>query len=222
VPSVDGYWIKTSSKENHQLIVIRNQNITHFMLILATDSPPPDFPIPIKIGIDNIPTESSYLKFLERRPEQSIFTIELSEESGNIQVSRMISGLTMSIIFTDQVKGNRRISFSLLGFTAALNDLLIADDIGSLDPGWMLKNHKDRELFCYLASNVSIEAMHYRILGYTYSRTLHSIKNTGYPIIDNNLADIISQTYNIPRKQLPTEPKAEKYMIFRRCIKQHE
>jgi len=222
VPSVDGYWIKTSNNENHQIIVIRNQGQSHFMLVLATESLPPDSSIPIEISFDGSKPNESYLKLLEKRNDQSIFHIELNDKQKDYYISRMIAGLKMTFIFDKNVRGKNRISFSLKGFTASLNDLLIADDIGSLDQGWLLKNHKDHELFCYMMSNISIKAMQNRIKGYSYSRSLHDIEKSGHSIIDNNLANIIQQVYNIPKKQLPTEPKAEKYTIFRNCIKQKQ
>lgn len=222
VPSVDGYWIKASNKDNHQLIVIRKQNISYFMLILATDSPPPDNAIPVRIAIDKSQPEDAYLKLLEKRPDQSIFQIDFDNDQKDTYITRMIAGLKISFIFNGNVRSNTRITFSLKGFTAVLNDLLIADDIGSLDQGWLLKNHKDHELFCYIMSNISIEAMQLRIKGYNYSGSLHSIQKTGHSIIDNNLANIIQQVYNIPENQLPSEPKAEKYMIFRNCLKQRQ
>lgn len=220
VPSVDAYWIKTNSQDQHQLVVIRKDHVSWFMLILATDSPPPGEDIPVKIKFDRSPPETVHLKFMDNRPEQSIFRIELSEQQKEIYISRMITGLKMTISFDKKVKGNREISFSLKGFTVALNDLLIADDIGSLDPSWLHEKHKDHELFCYLTSAISVKVMQQRIEGYNFSDSLHSIKQTGYSMIDNNLSSIISQIYNIPQNNLPSEPKAEKYMIFRRCMKQ--
>jgi len=113
---------------------------------------------------------------------------------------------------------SKTVSFSLKGFTVALNDLLIANDIGSLDTMWLLRHNKDRELYCLMTTNISIEAMQYRLKGESYNNVLHLISKTGYSIIDHNLAEIIEQVYKIPKQELPYVPRAEKYLMFSNCM----
>ncbi len=224
VSSNGAYWIKTVNADQHELLVAYYEEAAQILLILKTDSPPPDKTLPVKIRIDRGPKESGWLTFLEKRPDQSIVRIELNDEQKHSYLSQMIAGLTMTIYFDFQVSGGKTISkkvpFSLKGFTVALNDLLIANEIGSLDPGWLLKHKKDRELYCLLTTNISIQAMQYRLKGESYKNVLHLIPQTGYSFIDHNFGELVEQVYNIPKKQLPYVPRAEKYLMFSHCMEQ--
>ncbi len=228
VSSKDAYWIKTVNAEQHELLVAYHDDTPQFLLILKTDSPPPDKVLPISIRIDRGPKQPGRLRFLEKRAEQSILRIEVNDDDKNGYLTQMIAGLTMAIDF-DFLSGQKSrmdkniaktVSFSLKGFTVALNDLLIANDIGSLDPAWLMKHDKDRELYCLITTNISIEAMQYRLKGENYNNVLHLINKTGYSIIDHNLGEIIEQVYSIPEKSLPYVPRAEKYLMFSNCMEQ--
>jgi len=221
VSSNDGFWIKTSNQNQHELLLAYQKDKPQFLLILKTAGPSPNKAIPIKIKIDKGPRENSELNLLEKRPEQSIFRIEVHENNQKTTISRMIAGLNLSIYFNSGINKNKSISFSLKGFTVAFNDLLIGNEIGSLDPAWLIKHRKDRELYCLMTTNISIQAMQYRIKGKKYADTLHLIPQTQYSLINDSLAEIISQVYNIPYKNLPYEPRAEKYLIFSRCMGQY-
>jgi len=218
--SLDGFWIKSTSKNQHELLLAYHNKQPQFLLILKTDSPSPDKAIPIKIQIDKGPRERSKLSLLEKRSEQSIFRIEINDEQKNNMIPRMIAGLNWKIYFNSEKNADHIISFSLKGFTAAFNDLLVADKIGSLDTNWLINHKKDRELYCLLTTNISIQAMQYRAEGRSYADTLHLIPQTHYSIVDNHLAEIITQVYDIPLTSLPCEPRAEKYLMFSRCIQQ--
>ncbi len=228
VSSKDAYWIKTVNAEQHELLVAYYDDTPQFLLILKTDSPPPNKVLPISIRIDRGPKQPGQLQFLEKRDERSIMRIEVNDDDKNGYLSQMIAGLTLAIDF-DFLSGKKSrvnknmaktISFSLKGFTVALNDLLIANDIGSLDPAWIMKHDKDRELYCLMTTNISIEAMQYRLKGESYNNVLHLIEKTGYSIIDHNLGEIIEQVYRIPEKNLPYVPRAEKYLMFSNCMEQ--
>jgi len=228
VSSKEAYWIKTVNAEQHELLVAYYDDTPQFLLILKTDSPPPNKVLPISIRIDRGPRQPGRLRFLEKRAEQIIFRIEVNDDDKNGYLSQMIAGLTMAIDFDFLSKQKSRekkniaktISFSLKGFTVALNDLLIANDAGSLDPAWLMKHDRDRELYCLMTTNISIEAMQYRLNGESYNNVLHLIEKTGYSIIDHNLGEIIEQVYKIPEKNLPYVPRAEKYLMFSNCVEQ--
>jgi len=228
VSSQDAYWIKTVNAEQHELLVAYHDDAPQFLLILKTDSPPPAKVLPISIRIDRGPKQPGRLRFLEKRDEQSILRIEVNDDDKNGYLSQMIAGLTMAIDFDFLSKQKystdkniaRTTSFSLKGFTVALNDLLIANDIGSLDPAWLLQHNKDRELYCLITTNISIEAMQYRLKDESYDNVLHLIQKTGYSIIDHNLGEIIEQVYKIPKNKLPYVPRAEKYLMFSNCMEQ--
>jgi len=219
VPSSDTYWLKTINQEKHELLIAYNDDAPHFLLIVTTDSPPPDKPIPIWLKIDRGQRQESQLYFLKQHTEQSIFRIEINKNLKNDYIARMIAGLKWSIFFDQNAPQNRAITFSLTGFTVAFNNLLIANDIGTLDPNQLKISKKNNELFCYITSNLTVEALGHRLKGDTLNETLRNTKKTGYSGIDMHLPDIINQVYNIPENKLTSAPGAEKYIIFKRCMK---
>ncbi len=228
VSSKDASWIKTANTtDQHELLVAYHEDSLQFLLILKTDRQAQGKSLPVSVSIDQGLKQKGRLYFLEKKPEQSILRMEVSEDEENTYLSQMISGLTMTIYFDFSPKDNaignitksKNITFSLKGFTVAFNDLLIANDIGSLDPEWLMQHNKDRELYCLITTNISIEAMQYRLDGKSYKRVLHLIKKTGFSIIDHNLAGLIEQVYKIPKKNLSYVPRAEKYLMFLNCMK---
>ncbi len=228
VSSKEGYWIKTVNAEKHELLVAYREDEPQFLLILKTDRPSPGKALPISIRIDSGPKQAARLRFLDKRDEQSIFRIEVNENDKNTYLSQMIAGLNMAIDFdflSKQSASRDRniadtVSFTLRGFTFALNDLLIANEIGSLNSEWLLRHNKDRELYCLLTTNINVEVLQYRLRGESFNNVLHLIEKTGYSIIDHNLSDIIEQVYRIPKESLPYVPRAEKYLIFTNCMAQ--
>lgn len=226
VSAKDAFWMKTVSAESHELLVAYHDDTPQFLLVLKTDSPAPNKPLPVSIQIDLGPKQAGKLLFLEKRPEQTILRLEVKEADKSSYLSRMIAGLSMTIYFDFASKQNagsnstlsKKVSFSLKGFTVALNDLLIANDAGSLSPLWLMRHNKDRELYCLMTTNVSIKAMQYRLDGEDYNDVLHLIPETGYSIIDHNLGEIIEQVYKIPRSNLPYVPRAEKYLMYSNCM----
>ncbi len=218
--SNDTFWIKTVNDNQHQLLLAYYDEKPQFLLILTTDSEPPDKPIPVSISIDGGAKQPAQLTFLEKHPEQSIFRIGIDKNLRAGYIVRMIAGLVWTIDMDIKAEKNTSIIFSLEGFTVALNDLLIGNKIGSFDHDWLMDHRKDRELYCLLTTEISIEAMQYRLDGKNFASALHLIKKTNYSIIDNNLADIISRVYDISMKDFPVVPRAEKYLMFSRCMEQ--
>ena len=222
VPSNDAYWLKTINSEKHELLIAYNNTTPHFLLIISTDSPPPEQSIPIWLKIDRGQKHESQLHFLKQNTEQSIFRIEINNNIKNDYIARMIAGLKWSIFFDREAAENRAISFSLIGFTVAFNNLLIANDIGSLDPVRLKADNKNDELFCYITSNITVQALQHRLNSNSYIETLHSISKNDHSSMAQHLPGIITQVYNIPDDQLPSEPGAEKYIIFKRCMKSQQ
>jgi len=219
VSSNDGFWIKTTNNEQHELLLAYKGNKPQLLLILNTDSPEPRKFIPVKIKIDRGTWLQNKLIPLEKRSEQIIFRLETGSSLKDELISRMIAGISWSVIFNFANNKNKTIVFSLHGFTVAFNDLLIANEIGSLEPAWLFKHRKDRELYCLLTTNISILAIEYRLKNTSYAKTLTLIPKTQYPIIDHNFGEIINQVYQLPYDDLPYVPRAEKYLMFSRCMK---
>lgn len=221
IPSEDAYWIKTTDQHKHGLLVAYQGDNAHFLLILQTDSSIPDKPIAIKYKIDKGQWKNSHLILLEKRADQSIFKIDIDDALQKQVISEMIAGLNWSIKLPSGSKSNKSMNFSLLGFTVVFNDLLIANKIGTLDPAKLIKQRKDHELYCLLTTEISIQAIQKRLKGKSYSDVLHTTALTHYSLIDDNIANIITQVYNIPYRNLSYEPRAEKYIMFNRCLSNH-
>jgi hypothetical protein len=217
VSSQDGFWIKTTNNNKHELLLAYKKNQPHFLLILTTDNSAPEKTIPIKIKIDKEGWVQSKLKLLEKRSGKIIFRIE-ADSKDNL-ISKMIAGINLFVNFSFENYKNKTIKFSLHGFTAAFNDLLIVNKIGSMKPAWLIKHRKDRELYCLLTTNISILAIEYRLQGKSYAKTLTLIPKSQHSIIDHNFGEIINQIYQLPYKNLPYVPRAEKYLMFSRCMK---
>ena len=216
IPSRDAYWIKTHNQQQHDLLVAYYQQQPQFLLILATNAPPPDKPIPVQIQIDNGPKESTQLTFLEQQKERSIFRLKVPKEDKGRYIDRMIAGVEFTIY--SKAKSFDAITFSLLGFTLNLNELMIANEIGQLDQQWLLKNNKTRELFCYLKSDITIQAIQQRHRGMTFSEAVQNISATGFQLIDHQTENIIEKVYKIQISQLTDKPEHFKYRDFKICM----
>jgi len=219
VSSDDGFWIKTTNDDQHALLVAYRDAKPQLLLILNTVSPEPDQSIPAKIKIDRGTWLQSSLIPLEKRSGQIIFRLETGSKLKDELISRLIAGINLSVHFNFDPHKNTTIVFSLHGFTVAFNDLLIANEIGSLDHAWLFKHRKDRELYCLLTTNISLRAMEYRLQNKSYAQTLTLIPKTQHSIIDQNFDEIIEQVYQLPYNDLPYVPRAEKYLMFSRCMK---
>ncbi|MFQ5643628.1 MAG: hypothetical protein ACE5FQ_08005, partial [Thiogranum sp.] len=162
----DGHWITTVTPEGHQFIVTHNQaEETTFLLVVQIGKQAPPLPLRVALAVDHGPASEAVLALLERRPDSRLFRIELSDAEKKIYITRMIAGLTLRIRFGEQASGKNDLTFSLTGFTAAFNDLLIADRVGRLDPAWLIERHRERELGCYYTANLFVAAMQERIRG---------------------------------------------------------
>ncbi|MCK4704455.1 MAG: hypothetical protein KAT90_03150 [Gammaproteobacteria bacterium] len=219
IPSRDAYWIKTHNPQQHDLLLAYNQKQPQFLLILATNSPPPDEPMPVQIQIDDGRKETAQLIFLKQQKGEIIFRLKVPEVDKQAYIDRMIAGFKFTIYPEEETID--AISFSLQGFTLNLNELMIANDIGQLDPQWLLKNNKTRELFCYLSSDITIQAIRYRRRGISLSEAVQSISATGILLVDHERENIIKRVYNIQRNQLTDKPEHHKYRNFKTCMSQN-
>ena len=219
IPSRDAYWIKTHNPQQHDLLLGYNQKQPQFLLILATNSPSPDEPMPVQIQIDDGRIETAQLIFLKQQKGEIIFRLKVPEVDKQTYIDRMIAGFKFTIYPEEETID--AISFSLQGFTLNLNELMIANDIGQLDPQWLLKNNKTRELFCYLSGDITIQAIRYRRRGVSLSEAVQSISTTGILLVDHERENIIKRVYNIQRNQLTDKPEHHKYRNFKTCMSQN-
>lgn len=220
IPSKDAYWIKTRNLQQHDLLVAYYQKQPQFLLILATNSPPPDKPMLVKIQIDDGSKESTQLVFLEQHKERSIFRLKVPKEDKGTYIDRMIAGLKFTIY--SESKTFDAITFSLVGFTLNFNELMIANDIGQLDRQWLLKNNKTRELFCYLSSDITIQAIRQRRRGVPFSEAVQNISATGFLLLDHERNNIIKKVYKMRRNKLMNKPEHFKYRNFKMCMSKNK
>lgn len=217
----DGHWITTRTAEGHQLIVAHNRaEETHFLLVLEVSEPVPALPSQLLLSVDRGPVSEAGLALLERRPTSRLFRIELSTELKKVFITRMIAGLTLRLWFGDRAVGKDDLQFSLVGFTAAFNDLLIADRVGRLDPAWLIERHRDRELGCYYTANLFVAAMQERLRGSSAAQARESLPRSGQAAVDETIPDIVAQVYAVPLSQLPIDPRGDKFAIFEECMAQ--
>ncbi len=222
--SEESSWIETVNAEQQTLLFSYHENRSQFLLILKTNGLKLEKTLSATIRIDHSPKQSVHLNLVEEFPEQSVMRIEMDEGEKSAYLSQMINGLAMSIYIdfpSEKMTAiTKNILFSLKGFTVALNDLLIVNDIGSLNQVWLLQHNKDRELYCLLTTDITIDVMQYRLSGESFNNVLHLIPETGHSIIDHNLGEIIEQVYNIPYEKIVSVPRAEKYLMFSNCMAQ--
>ncbi|HHJ15243.1 MAG TPA: hypothetical protein ENJ80_00940 [Gammaproteobacteria bacterium] len=217
----DGHWITTVTPEGHQFIVTHNQSEeTSFLMVVQVDRQAPPLPLRVSLAVDHGPATEAVLALLERKPDSRLFRIELSDEEKKTFITRMIAGLDLRVWFGERATGKNTLKFSLTGFTAAFNDLLIADRVGRLDPAWLIERHRERELGCYYTANLFVAAMQERIRGRSEIQARESLPRSGQPEVDEMIPDIVSQVYAVPAAHLPIDPRGDKYAIFEECMSQ--
>ena len=222
------FWLKTVNTEGDTLLLGYAGDKARLLLVPEITIASAVTRLPAGIRVDQGPEIPVVLKFIKNESTDRVAQIVIGANQEYVLLSRMIAGLALYLSFEQLPdkkrymprEKSRRISFSLKGFTVALNDLLIAEEAGSLDRAWLLRHKKDRELYCLMTAEISIEAMQYRLKGESYNNTLRLVPETGYTIIDHNLGEIIEQVYKIPQKELPQVPRAEKYLMFSNCMEQ--
>lgn len=217
--SADGHWIVTRNEDGHQFIVGGTGASMQFLLILSVPEPDATFPDKVTVSIDRGPRRETPLTLLDRNPEGVIFRIEIPEDLNTDMIRRMIAGVRMRLAFSDEESGRTRdVDFSLLGFTVVYNDLLIANEVGRLDPNWLIQQNRERELICYYVANLSVQALQNRIKGMGEAQNLSALPRTGMGPVDENLPEIVKWVHQLSRAEMPTEPRAEKYGLYKRCM----
>ncbi len=224
----DGHRIAANNADLSQLSLSKQDESFSFVLTLAKDTPqavPEEIistrkTLPVIIRIDSRHKWVGRLVPSSQSMETAHFEIKLDTEQKGEIVKAMIGGLSMGVDIKKAHNQVYSLTFSLMGFTVTLNDLFIANEIGILDPSWLLENHKDNKLFCYFATEITIKAMYDHKSGLSFAESLRAMPETEYPPIDSQKAGIISQIFSVSQDKLPIEPSAEKYLIFKRCIDQ--
>ena len=128
-------------------------------------------------------------------------------------INAMIGGLELRLGY-----GGGGPRFSLLGFTSAFNDLLIADALGRIDHEWLMEQGRERELLCYYVANVTVRAMLHRLEGVEFFQSVHALPATGMELLDSAGLQAVRQVYEMDAAKLPRDPRGDKYGLFRACL----
>jgi len=210
-----GIYIVNSDK--HQLSIVENKNGVDFFLSIDISNPlnRPGYAL-IRVG--EIKEKAAPIQLVDNHSGQKTYLLKLSRKQQTTLMNKMISGLVIDINIFNKQQRNQHVKFSLSGFTARLNDFLIVREIGKLDYEWLLENHKDRELLCYYASNIYVQALLDRLNKGSYKKTLESIPKTGIEKLDSVTGEMVENVYSIPARKLPKDPRGDKYGIFKACM----
>ena len=232
--SEDGNWISTQNSQHHRFIVSGNHQQKRFLLVLSLRSDaaadplhpfrkqPPDKQAPVEspastiVNIDQDTVGDFSVRRLKQTATELSLQVDVNQEGQQRLIKQLVAGLTLQFSFANQ----QPISFSLAGFTSALNDFYIASEIGRLDPYWLQLHGKINEQVCYEISLAMVQAMRYRQQGRTRSQVSNALSGKMSDEAENTLPDVIDQVYGIPVDRLPKIPSTEKYSIFKKCMRQ--
>lgn len=209
------YQISIRGQEHDQLTLSHEGTDTLFVLTTASSHTPSGNTHRLQLWFDDRPsvTDTSMTR-LDKRS----FLIHLTSSEKNDIIHKMITGIKLQIRYPITQNTYRNIRFSLLGFTAALNDLLIAHEIGHLDPEWLNENHKTQELMCYYAADFSVLSMLHRKQGLIHAESVSRLKREYGDELGEVITNIVTQVYAMPHDRLPRDPRGDKFGIFQRCM----
>lgn len=211
--------IVTSNEEGQQLVVDAGGDSADFLINIKNKPENPTASWPVRIHVDGKLSLDGELQFVLPAFHAGSAKLHLTDDQKINLMNHMISGLFLTIAPVDGEKGRPSMTFTLVGFTAALNDLLIANVVGKFDFEWLLETHREREMFCLYAANVTVKAMGDRNSGKTQAQSLADIRSTGIEILDEGVLELVGGVYRLPMKEIPKEPNSEKYGIFLTCMK---
>lgn len=213
------YQISIKSVQSDKLLLSHEGEDTRFILRASTNQIQPDAREKLQLWFDK---DTAIIESALKKVDRYNYLIKLDVSQKNEVLNKMINGIEIHFRYPDNEQKYRDISFSLLGFTAVLNDLLIAHEIGHLDPEWLNENHKTQELMCYYAANFSVLAMLYRKQGMTERQSALKLKKEHTDVLDEIIHDIVRQVYTVPRSRLPRDPRGDKFGIFKRCMQAYQ
>lgn len=214
--SKDGHWISCQNIDQHQLVVSENANEKQFLLILTLQEPVSSAPTSAIFSIDNNRGMEYPLHLLKQRPSGLALKLIFDETEQDKFISQLVAGLKLYVNFGEQ----QIIDFTLVGFTDVFSNLLIANDIGRLDPAWLQSRGKKKELACYEISELSVQTIQMRRHGRTQTEVLAILTDKTSDTVEDSLPDIISWAYSMPATELPKIPMTQKYSFFKRCMRE--
>jgi len=215
-----GHSIATTNNAGERLVLMRAGSELEFLLMLAQEGSRPDVSQSHLVWIDGSERVPTALELVGRAGGKT-FQLGLTGQQKITFMNQMIEGLTLGIAFKDQTQQTRTARFSLIGFTAAMNDFLIASEIGTLDLERLWEGHKERELLCYFTAATAVKAMLDRKGGRSQEECLAGMGRTGIDALNEAIPEIVARVYAVPHAQVPVDPRGDKYGIFKDCMARH-
>ncbi len=216
----DGHWISVLSPAGHQFVVAEHEDEVQMLLVLAVSGDQiAGAPDKGAVRIDEGEWAWAPLLLLRRSQEGMAFRFGFREEVEKDLIERMIRGLRLQVGLGAHLSGGESLSFSLIGFTNAWNDMLIANRIGTVDIGELVEQNRVRELVCYAMADWSVTALRARIRGSSREEALRALRPTGIDLVDELMPDTVRWAWEQPAdSQFMRHPAAHKYEFFERCM----
>lgn len=210
--------IFTENASRHQLSIVENNGSVDFFLSLA-DVEFTQSPNQAVIHLRGLQEQSTRLELVADRPGRRTYLVGLGQAQKTRLMNRMISQLEITIEIVTPAPASLALEFSLAGFTASLNDFLILRETGSLDYQRLLEKGRDEELICLYAADIYVRSVLGRFAGLSLAKVLGSIPRTNIESLDGITGEMVDNVYGMPSNRLPRDPRAEKYGIFKACLR---
>ncbi|UCE89905.1 MAG: hypothetical protein JSW10_03510 [Pseudomonadota bacterium] len=222
VTTVKGeHWIVTENDQRDQLAVLRSER-SRILVVLESARARPNLKEPVRVWVDGSDPVSTMLRREAAWTAARAHSLDFDPDQEVYFMRRMIAGIRLYKEYRDEADMPVQVNFSLMGFTASLNDLLIAEELGTLDPERLAETDREKELMCLYAANISVTAMRDRKQGRSHEEALARVKKTGITTLDEAATNIVAGVYQLPESDIPREPRGDKYGIFRRCMMQYQ
>ncbi len=173
----------------------------------------------VYLTIDSAKVMSTDLQYISQSDGRMQLVVVLDAVQKKELIKRMIAGLEIRILVKHKNKSLATATYSLVGFTAEMNDFLIAMDIGKLNYQWLAGQAMHKELVCLYAATVYVQALLDRQSSLTIENSMEKLPKTGMLQLEEEVGpELIRTVYKLPAYKIPIEPRGDKYAIFHSCM----
>lgn len=209
----------STDSSGNRFSLVQGDNGVDFVLLLSNPIPQGASPNRIHLVIDSSQPLTTDVQFIRQSDTQIQLTLVLDTDTKKQLMKQMMGGLELRLIIKETNKKIASLNYSLMGFTANLNDFLIAREIGRLNYHWLAGQNKHKELVCYYAANTYVQTLLDRKNGLTIENSLEKLPKSGILQLDEEIGpEIIRNVFKLSDNKIPIEPRGDKYAIFANCI----